>query len=57
MVIYAVHPIIYAPTPIKPIYQSLFCLNNRWNYNLSIVDFETEVRLTIVLRRHRTRIR
>ena len=29
MVIYAVHPIIYAPTPIKPSYQSLFCLNNR----------------------------
>jgi len=24
------HPIIYAPTPITPSYQSLFCLNNRW---------------------------
>jgi len=29
MVIYAVHPIIYGPTPIKPSYQSVFCLNNR----------------------------
>ena len=29
MVIYLVHQIIYAPTPIKPSYQSLFCLNNR----------------------------
>jgi len=29
MVIYAAHPIIHAPTPIKPTYQSLFCLNNR----------------------------
>jgi len=28
MVIYAMHPIIYAPTPIKPRYQSLFCLKN-----------------------------
>ena len=23
------HPIIYAPTPITPSYQNLFCLNNR----------------------------
>jgi len=30
MVIYAVHPIIYAPMPIKPSYQSLLCLNNCW---------------------------
>jgi len=29
MVICAVHQIIYAPTPIKPNYQSLFCLSNR----------------------------
>ena len=30
MVIYAMHPLIYAPiTPIEPSYQSLFCLNNR----------------------------
>ena len=31
MVIYAMHPIIYSPTPIKPIkpsYQSLFCLQS-----------------------------
>jgi len=30
MVIYAVHPIIYSPAPIKPSYQTLFYLNNRW---------------------------
>jgi len=28
MLIYA--RIIYAPTPIKPSYQSLFCPGNRW---------------------------
>jgi len=31
MVIYAVHSIIYAPTPIKLIYQSLFCLKKSLN--------------------------
>jgi len=31
MVIYALHTIIYAPTPIKPSYHSLFCLKNAEN--------------------------
>jgi len=37
MVIYLVHPIIYASTPIKPSYQSLLCLNNRWIIALMVL--------------------
>jgi len=48
------HLIIYARTPVKPSYQSLFCPNNRWiiGYRLSKVDFETEAGVIIVLQRH-----